>query len=141
MPSRTAVRPRWVIVYDHACGMCRVAAALVLCADRRGRLVPMALQDPRIPAVLAPVPPPAWSRSWHLVAPDGRVVSAAAAVPVLCRLLPGFGVLGVLSGAAPDVTEWVYAALAGNRRRLGRRIPGRIVGWATGVLDRHIGRG
>lgn len=126
------------MVYDHGCGVCRVAAALVLSADRRGRLVPMALQDPRCPDLLAPLPRAAWERSWHLVDPGGHVVSAGAAVPALCRLLPGFVLLGLLSGAAPDMTERIYATLAGNRRRLGAVIPGRVVGWATGVLDRRV---
>ncbi len=125
------------MVYDHDCGLCRVVAALVLVADRRRRLVPLALQDPEAADLLAPVPPAVRPRSWHLVAPDRRVVSAGAAVPTLCRLLPGFGLLGVLCGAAPNVTERVYAGLAGHRRRIGRRIPGRVVGWATAVLLRR----
>jgi len=125
------------MVYDHDCGLCRVVAALVLVADRRRRLVPLAMQDPEAAGLLAPVPTEARPRSWHLVAPDRRVASGGAAVPALCQLLPGFALLGVLCGAAPNMTERVYAGLAGNRRRIGRRIPGRVVGWATAVLRRH----
>jgi predicted DCC family thiol-disulfide oxidoreductase YuxK len=127
----------WALVYDHDCGLCRVVAALVLIADRRAHLEPVPLQDPRSGSLLAHVPPPLRVRSWHLVDPGGRVASGGAGVPALCGLLPGFGWLGLLSGAAPDVTERVYAGLAGNRRRLGRLIPGRVVGWATCVLDRR----
>jgi len=143
MPGGTgarASRSRWALVYDHDCGMCRVAAALVMLADRRRRLEPVALQDSRITGILAPVPRERWSRSWHLAAPDGRVYSGGAAIPVLCRLLPGFGLLGLLSGAAPDMAERVYAGLAGNRRRIGPRIPSRLIGWATRVLDGRSGR-
>jgi len=129
------------LVYDHECGLCRVVAALVLLADRHVRLEPVALQDPRIRTLLASVPPPAGPRSWHLVAPDGRVVSGGAAVPELCRLLPGFRGLDLLSRAAPDATERIYAGLAANRHRLGPLIPGRVVGWATGVLNRRRGAG
>jgi len=114
-------------------------AAVVLVADRRRRLTPMALQDHRIPGVLSSVPCKRWSGSWHLAAPAGRVYSAGAAIPVLCRLLPGFGLLGLLCGAAPDVTERVYAGVARNRGRIGPRIPGRLVGWATRVLDGRRG--
>ena len=131
----------WALVYDHDCGVCRVVAALVLIADRRARLAPVPLQDPRSASLLASLPPPLRVRSWHLVDPRGRVASGGAGVPVLCRLLPGFGWLGLLSGAAPDVTERIYAGLAGNRCRLGRVIPGRAVGWATRVLDRREGAG
>lgn len=133
-------RPRWALIYDHECGMCRVAAALVLCADRRRSVTPVALQDARITELLAHVPRGRWAQSWHLAAPDGRVYSGGAAIPELCRLLPGFGVPGLLCGAAPDVTERIYAGLAGNRRRIGARIPGRLVGWATGILDERSGR-
>jgi predicted DCC family thiol-disulfide oxidoreductase YuxK len=143
MPGETAApvaRRRWVLIYDHDCGTCRVAAALVLCADRRRSLMPVALQDARIAVFLAPVPRGRWARSWHLAAPGGRVYSGGAAIPELCRLLPGFGVPGLLCGAAPDVTERVYAGLARNRRHIGPRIPGRLVGWATGILDGRSGR-
>jgi predicted DCC family thiol-disulfide oxidoreductase YuxK len=137
--DRTGPAPwrAWALVYDHDCGLCRVVAALVLVADRRARLMPVPLQDPRTRTLLAPLAPPVRPRSWHLVAPDGRVASGGAAVPELCRLLPGFGGLGRLSGAAPDMTERVYAGLAGNRHRLGPLIPGRVVGWATCVLGRR----
>ena len=129
--------PAWALVYDHDCRVCRVVAALVCVADRRSHLEPVPLQDPRSGPLLGPVPPPVRLRSWHLVGPGGRVASGGAGVQVLCGLLPGFGWLGLLSGAAPDVTERVYAGLAGNRRRLGRLIPGRVAGWATYVLDRR----
>lgn len=136
MPGRT-----WALVYDHDCGVCRVAAALVVIAGRSANLEPVPLQDPRSGVLLAPVPPPLRVRSWHLVDSRGRVASGGAGVPVLCGLLPGFGWLGPLSRAAPDVTERVYAGLAGNRHRLGRLIPDRVVGWATCVLCRHRGAG
>src|SRR3974377_2184337 len=116
--TRPAMAGAWALVYDHECGVCRVVAALVLVADRRARLMPVALPDPRIPALLAPVPAPARLRSWHLVAPDGRVRSGGDAVPELCRLLPGFGGLGLLGGAAPDTTQRIYAGLPGTRGRL-----------------------
>jgi hypothetical protein len=114
-----------------------VIAAAVLVADRHGRLFPLGLGDPRTSQALAPLPPAVWNRSWHLVAPDDRVFSAGAAVPVLCALLPGFGGLGRLCGAAPDVTEWVYAWLVRHRGGIGHLVPGRLVARATAVLEQR----
>ncbi len=127
----------WRLVYDHQCDVCRVIAAAVLVADRRERLVPLALGDSRTALALAALPPVMWDRSWHLVAPDGRVFSAGAAVPVLCRLLPGFGGLARLCGAAPDVTERVYAWLVRHRTGIGRILPKPLVVRASIVLAEH----
>lgn len=131
----------WTLIYDGTCGFCRWCAALVLRADRRGRLGPLALQDPRAERLLTPIPPALWAASWHVVSPAGEVTSAGAAIPVLCGLLPGFGLLGRLSRAAPDVTERIYAAIAANRHRIGPRIPRGWIGWATRRLGDHVGRG
>ncbi len=124
----------WTLVYDHGCGVCRVIAAGVLAADRRRRITPLALGDARSARVLVPIARARWDRSWHLVAPDGRVYSAGAAVPVLCGLLPGFGGLGRLCGAAPDVTERIYAWLARHRGGIGRHVPRRLVARSTIIL-------
>ena len=128
----------WALVYDHDCRVCRVVAALVLVADRRARLDPVPLQDPRSGPLLARVRHRCGGGRGIWSVPAGGSRLGGAGVPLLCGLLPGFGWLGLLSGAAPDVTERVYAGLAGNRRRLGRLIPGRVVGWATCVLDRRL---
>lgn len=123
----------WRLVYAHACGVCRVIAAGVLRADRRGRLVPIALEAAAAD-LLADVPPERRDRSWHLVAPDGRVWSAGAAIPPVCALLPGFGGLGRLCGAAPDLTERVYAWLLRHRSAIGYAIPDGVVARATRTL-------
>jgi predicted DCC family thiol-disulfide oxidoreductase YuxK len=140
--DRTGPAPwrAWALVYDHDCGLCRVVAALVLVADRRARLMPVPLQDPRTRALLAPLAPPVRPRSWHLVAPDGRVASGGAAVPELCRLLPGFGGLGRLSGAAPDMTERVYARAVGHRDRVARVVPERVSRGARRIIGRRLGQ-
>ena len=130
----------WTLVYDHGCGVCRVIAAGVLVADRNRRLVPLALGDARAAQALGSIDPARWDRSWHLVTPGGRVHSAGGAVPVLCGLLPGFGVLGGLCRAAPDVTERVYAWLVRHRAGIGRRIPRRLVARATIALAERSGR-
>jgi predicted DCC family thiol-disulfide oxidoreductase YuxK len=136
----TPVTIPWRLVYDHECSVCRVIAAAVVIADRRGLLVPLALGDGRTAQALATLPPASWGRSGHLIAPDGRVWSAGAAVPMLCRLLPGFGGLGRLCSAAPDMTERVYAWLVRHRSRIGRRLPRRLVARATVILAERCER-
>lgn len=128
----------WTLVYDGECGFCRWCTALVLAADRHHRLRPCRLQDPRAEHLLAGVPREQWAASWHLVSPAGQVRSAGAAIPVLCGLLPGFGLLGRLCRAAPNVTQRIYAGVARNRHRIGPRIPRTWIGWATRVLDDRV---
>lgn len=134
VPTPDRIAPRWRLVYAHGCGVCRVIAAAVLRLDRHRRLVPVALEAGSAADLLARVPPARRERSWHLVAPDGTVQSAGAAIPPLCALLPGFGGLGRLCGAAPDLTERVYAWLVRHRAAIGRGIPDRVVASATVLL-------
>ena len=44
--GRAAATARAVLLYDRECGFCRSSLELVLAWDRRGRLRPVALQDP-----------------------------------------------------------------------------------------------
>ena len=134
MPTPDRVPARWRLVYAHGCRVCRVIAAGVLRVDVHHRLVPVALEAGTAADLLARVPPARRDRSWHLVAPDGTVWSAGAAIPPLCGLLPGFGGLGRLCGAAPDLTERVYAWLVRHRVAIGRGIPDRVVARATVLL-------
>jgi predicted DCC family thiol-disulfide oxidoreductase YuxK len=110
---------RWQLVYDGACGFCRWITARILRIDRRGRLAPIALADPAIPRILAHLTPDERAASWHLVAPDGAVRSAGAAVPALLRLLPGGRLIAWLPAAAPRTTDRLYRWLARRRGTLG----------------------
>ncbi len=133
--TRAARTGQWIVLYDGECGFCRWCTAVLVRVDRRHQLAPRPLADPSVPRLLAQVPPHEWATSWHLVAPSGRVHSAGRAVIVVCGLLPGFGGLGLLCRAAPNLTEWVYAGLARRRRFFGRFIPKQWIVWATKVLE------
>ena len=60
--------------------------------------------------------------SWHLVAPDGGVCSAGAALAPLLRLLPGGRPLGALASAFPRLSAAGYRYVAANRGCLGRLV-------------------
>jgi predicted DCC family thiol-disulfide oxidoreductase YuxK len=111
---------RAVLVYDGACGFCRRSLELVLRWDRRGRLRPLALQDPEAHELLGGLPEAERLASWHLVTVDGAVHSAGAAFPPLLRLLPGGPPLAALAERFPHATERGYRLVARNRGRLGR---------------------
>lgn len=110
---------RWLLVYDGACGFCRWITARILRIDRRGRLAPIALADPAIPRILAHLTADERAASWHLVAPDGTVRSAGAAVPGLLRLLPGGRLIAWIPAAAPRTTDRCYRWLARRRGTFG----------------------
>lgn len=112
--------------------------ALILTCDRRRLLEPLPFSDPGADALRGATPPDEWRMSWHLISPEGRIFSGGAAIPVVCRLLPGFGLAGRLSGAAPDVTQGIYALVARNRARIGPRIPRAWLEWASRRLDGRI---
>jgi predicted DCC family thiol-disulfide oxidoreductase YuxK len=118
-----------VILYDADCGFCLWSLDKVLALDRRGRLRPVALQDPEADALLPGMEQETKMASWHLVRPDGSAHSGGAALPPLLRLLPGGGPLAVLAERFPRATERGYRWVAENRDRLGRwvraRPPGR----------------
>ena len=107
-----------VILYDADCGFCRWSADRILAWDVRHRLRPVALQDPEADVVLQGMGSDRRMASWHLVTPDGRVLSAGAAVPDLLRLLPGGAPLALVSTLAPGPTEAAYRLVANHRDRL-----------------------
>ena len=110
------------LLYDSDCGFCRWSVDKVLAWDRRGRLRPLALQDPEAEALLPGMNEAQKMASWHLVTHDGRVYSAAAAAPPLLRLLPGGGAPAALLAAFPPLTSRAYRLVARNRDRFGRLV-------------------
>jgi predicted DCC family thiol-disulfide oxidoreductase YuxK len=111
---------RPAILYDADCGFCLWSLRKVLALDRRGRLRPVALQDPEADALLGGMDEERKMASWHLVQPDGSVHFAGAAFPPLLRHLPGGRPLAALTAALPRATERAYRWAADNRSRLGR---------------------
>jgi predicted DCC family thiol-disulfide oxidoreductase YuxK len=106
---------RAVILFDSGCGFCRRSVERILRWDRRGRLRPVALQDPEADALLGAMTEERKLASWHLVAADGTVHSAGAAFPPLLRLLPGGRPLAAVASAFPGLTERAYRHVARTR--------------------------
>jgi predicted DCC family thiol-disulfide oxidoreductase YuxK len=111
-----------VLLYDSDCGFCRWSVDKVLAWDRQGRLRSMELQDPDAGSLLGEMDEETKISSWHLVMPDGRVYSAAAAAPPLLRLLRGGKPLAAVLAAFPGITERAYRTVAGNRDFFGRLV-------------------
>jgi predicted DCC family thiol-disulfide oxidoreductase YuxK len=113
---------RDVLLYDADCAFCRWCVAKVLAWDRRGRLQPIAIQDPAADRWLGGVSTEARLGSWHMASADGRLHSAGAAVAPLLRSLPGGRLPAALAAAAPRTTEWLYRLGADRRATLGRLV-------------------
>jgi predicted DCC family thiol-disulfide oxidoreductase YuxK len=112
--------PRPTLLYDEDCGFCRWSISKILAWDRAGRLRPVPLQDPEADHLLQGMDPDRKMESWHLVPPDGRILSAGAAVPTLLRLLPGGRTFASIAAALPRTTDRAYRLAARHRDRLGR---------------------
>jgi predicted DCC family thiol-disulfide oxidoreductase YuxK len=96
----------------------------VLAWDRRRVLRPVALQDPEAQRLLAGMGEEERMASWHLVTPDGRVVSGGAAFAPLGRLLPGARPAAALAERFPRAAERAYRLVADHRSPLGRLVTG-----------------
>ena len=94
----------------------------MLAWDRRGRLRPVALQDPEADRFLAGMGAEERMGSWHLVKSGGEVRSAGAAFEPLLRLLPGGAPLARLAARLPGPVERGYRFIADHRTPIGRRL-------------------
>lgn len=113
---------RAALLYDRDCGFCRWSLGVVLAWDRRGRLRPVALQDPEAGALLADLDPDRRMASWHLVSPFGSRHSAGAALAPLLRLLPGGAPGAAVAERFPSLAEAGYRAVAAHRAGLHRLV-------------------
>jgi predicted DCC family thiol-disulfide oxidoreductase YuxK len=121
--NQARAQPGWTLIYDSDCGFCRWSLALVLRADRRRTLTPLALGTAEADDRLHDLRPEQRAASWHLIAPDGRRQSAGAAAPPLLTLLPGGRIPAAVLARAPALTDRSYRWIAGNRSRLSRLLP------------------
>jgi predicted DCC family thiol-disulfide oxidoreductase YuxK len=112
-----------VLLYDADCGFCRWCVAKALSWDGRGKLRPLALQDPEADELLAELAADERMRSWHLVADDGRRYSGGAAFAPLLRLLPRGRRLAALAARFPRALEAGYSAVAERRSWFSRLLP------------------
>jgi predicted DCC family thiol-disulfide oxidoreductase YuxK len=130
-----------VVVYDSACGFCRWCLALLLSADRRRRLRPLALGTAAADRLLADLDQAERAASWHLLDGRGERASAGAALAPALELLPGGAAPAAILRRVPRLAERGYGLVAGNRARLGRLLPARARRWADGVIAAASGRG
>lgn len=113
--SDTAVH----LIYDENCPLCIRFLDEVKRRDRVGRIEPVGFEDPRIRQLTPGMTEEQLRRSFHLVFPDGRVVSGSRAVPALLKLLPGGKVPGWLLEHLPGsawLSEKLYAWIATHRQ-------------------------
>jgi branched-chain amino acid transport system substrate-binding protein len=108
------------LLYDRDCSFCTWCLRWILRWDRRGRLRPVAIQSTEGEELLADLDPDSRLDSWHLVSPDGEIVSAGAAAAPLARLLPGGRPLAFLFETFPGATERAYRWVADHRGALAR---------------------
>jgi predicted DCC family thiol-disulfide oxidoreductase YuxK len=108
------------ILYDADCGFCTRMLDRIMRRDRRGRLRAVPIQAEEGQRLLCKMPAARRLDSWHLVLPDGEVVSGGAAGPPLLRLLPGGALPAALLATFPAVTEVGYRWIANHREQLGR---------------------
>lgn len=111
--------------------------AAFLAWDRRGRLRPLALQDPTADDLLCGMPAEPRYRSWHLVLPAGEVRSGGQVFAPLLRLLPVGRPLAILPSAAPRLTERLYRAVADRRTTWGPLVPASWHARAQQLVDRR----
>ena len=126
-----------IIIYDRDCGFCRWSLALLLRADRRRRLRPLALGTPQADELLADLTPEQRAASWHLVSPDGQRASAGGGLPAVLALLPAGRLPASLLSRQPDLTERGYRWVADHRSTLSRWLPSGAKRRATQVIDAH----
>jgi predicted DCC family thiol-disulfide oxidoreductase YuxK len=113
---------RAILLYDADCRFCCWSLNRVLAWDRRGRLCPLALQNPEADRLLAGIDARRRMDSWHLVTAGGDVSSAGRAVAPLLRLLPGGSAPARLAEAFPRLTDDAYAFVARHRSQLSRLV-------------------
>jgi predicted DCC family thiol-disulfide oxidoreductase YuxK len=111
------------VLWDEDCGFCAFLLALLLRADRRRMLRPVAIQSAEGDRLLADMPVEQRLASWHFVDEAGRRTSAGEALTELLHRLPGGRLPAAATGALPGVTEGAYRWVATHRSLLSRPIP------------------
>jgi predicted DCC family thiol-disulfide oxidoreductase YuxK len=111
-----------IILYDGECGFCKWLVQWLLAWDRAGEFRTLPIQSPAADALLGHMSEEDRLGSFHLVLPDGSLVSGGPAIPELLRRLPGGGPLAAVSGRVPGPTDRAYRWIAANRSALSRPI-------------------
>lgn len=118
---------RLTVLYDRDCGICGLTARTLRRWDRDGRFETVPLQvaasrgDPRLVDVAATH---ALADVLHVADAAGRVAAGGDAALAIVDALPGGWLLRPWSALAPfrSLVRVGYAAVARNRRAIGRRL-------------------
>ncbi len=127
----------WTVLYDDDCGFCRWSLGVILRADRRRRLRPVAIQSTEADSLLRDLTPEERMASWHLISPTGERDSAGAALPKLVGLLPGGRLAAAGLARIPALDERGYRWVADHRSAFGRLISGRAKRHADQLIARR----
>ena len=116
---RSEGRGLHLLLFDDECPLCVRFQEGVKRRDKEGRIEPVAFGDPRIGRIAAGMSREQLRSSFHLVRPDGTLVSGHRALPELLRLLPGWRLAGLLLRlpGAGKLSEWAYRWIARRRSR------------------------
>jgi predicted DCC family thiol-disulfide oxidoreductase YuxK len=129
----------WIVLYDGVCGFCKWILGGLLWLDADRRLRPLALQRPEASALLSELDPDLWMTSFHLVSPEGELLSAGEALPALLRLVRGGRYLAAALACFPALTGAGYRWIAEHRTQLSRLVPGSWKRWgAERVREREV---
>ncbi len=106
---------RYLLVYDGDCGPCTKFKRAIDFLDTYRKLDYLSLVEADEKGVLDSVPPNLWHRSFHLVSPEGMVLSGAKALPGLIGLLPTGRPISRLMVLAPgglSAISFVYSVFS-----------------------------
>jgi predicted DCC family thiol-disulfide oxidoreductase YuxK len=128
------------LLYDAECRFCLWAMGMLLVWDRRGRLVPLALQEPAADRLLAELAPEQRMETWHLIVTTGERYDGGAAFAPLFELLPAGRPLARLAGRFPSAAARLYDAVSEHRNQLAKLIPERLQRLAAQRLEERARR-
>src|SRR5712692_172192 len=154
MYDEPIVLEKHLLVYDKDCGSCSRFKRIVNFLDGHKRLDYLSLTEADEHGLLDSVPKSRRHRSFHLIYPEGRVISGSAAVPELISLLPSGRVASFLICYAPGgkrIVNLIYSTFArvhdsgscgytnssASPRDEGRKIPPKVRGLVGSDLSRN----
>lgn len=135
-PPVAAQHPLLVLV-DRGCGFCLWVTSLLLRLDARGALAVDSIQSAS-DGILGHLPRDQRLRSWHVLLPSGRVVSAGAALAVVMRAIPTLAVVGRLLGRSPRLAGLLYWSVASRRAPLATLVPRRWMDRGRSIVERRM---
>ena len=109
----------YYLLYDSDCSLCVRFQEWIQKRDTQGVVEPVPFKDPRISQIVPQMNRDQLLNSFHLVLPDGSVLSGHRAIPELLMLLPGLRTAGWILRYTPfgqKLSERVYLWIAAHRK-------------------------